>query len=234
MKINDYFDNIYLLNLHKRKSRLDESTTKLNSLGLKYDIFHGCDGYVIEHIWSKFNNPYFLNSRYLACSISHLSIYQDALENGHQKVLILEDDNIIHTEIQQIFDKFDNPEFEDLFYLGYIPLSDDLQMWTYEITYNSTTSINSNFFRCRNLWGLFAYGITSTLMEEILAVYKKDFPMELDRYFVNEIQPRGKSIGIVPQLFACGDNIFSDNTGSSEHLSTTSIDNRFANRNNYN
>lgn len=233
MRINDYFDNIYLLNLHKRGDRLKKSTSRLDKLEIKYDIFGACDGWVLNHVWRKLENPYFSNSRYLGCAISHLSIYQDALESGYKKILIIEDDNLIHHNIQNLFDTFEVPDFKDLMYLGYIPLSDDMSMWTYEIAYQGSNAINSNFFRCRNLWGLFSYGITSELMSEVIEVYNNRFPMELDRYFVNQVQPRGGSIASAPQLFCCDDGILSDNTGWSEHLSTKSIDSRFCSRVDY-
>jgi GR25 family glycosyltransferase involved in LPS biosynthesis len=233
MKINDYFDNIYLLNLHKRRQRLEKSTSKLNELGIKHDVFHGCDGYVLNHIWNKLQSPYFSNPRYLGCAISHLSIYQDAIESGYERILIIEDDNLIHKNIQNLFDSFEIPDYTDLIYLGYIPLSEDMVMWTYENTYDNRTALNSNFFTCKNLWGLFSYGLTSNLMKELLSVYNNEFPMELDRYFVKNIQPRGNSVAVIPQLFCCDDDIHSDNTGWSEHLSTKSIDHRFSSRNDY-
>lgn len=233
MRINDYFDNIYLLNLHKRKNRLLNSRAKLDQLGIQYDVFNGCDGQVLSHIWDKLQSPYFSNPRYLGCAISHLSIYQDAIESGYKKILIIEDDNLIHHNINNLFDSFEIPEFKDLIYFGYIPLSDDMLMWTYEITYQDSNAINSNFFRCRNLWGLFSYGITSELMIEILDIYNREFPMELDRYFVNYIQPRGGSVASIPQLFCCDDGIHSDNTGWTENLSTKSIDRRFSYREQY-
>jgi len=233
MSINKYFDKIYLLNLHKRKERLFNSTTKLNQLNIEYDVFHGCDGKVLQHLWNKLDNQNFVNPQYLGCAISHLSIYQDALESGFNKILILEDDNLIHRDVQSIFSSIDIPDFSDLLYLGYIPLSDDLQYWTYELAYNQHNAINSNFFKCRNLWGLYSYGITDKLMTELIETYKTSFPMELDRYFVNFIQTRGESIAISPQIFCCDDDIVSDNTGHSVHLSTRSIDSRFANRQDY-
>ena len=233
MRINDYFDNVYLLNLHKRKERLEKSAQKLNQLEVKFDIFNGCDGSVLNHLWQKLGNTNFSNPRYLGCAISHLSIYQDALESGYNKILIIEDDNLIHHNIQHLFDSFTIPNFNDLIYFGYIPLNDDITMWTYEITYQSHNAIDTNFFKCRNLWGLFAYGITKELIEETLSVYNQEFPMELDRYFVTQIQPRGGSIASVPQLFCCDDDILSDNTGWSEHLSTKSIDYRFSSRQDY-
>jgi hypothetical protein len=70
-------------------------------------------------------------------------------------------------------------------------------------------------------------------MQETVDTYNQSFPMELDRYFVTQIQPRGGSVASVPQLFCCDDDIQSDNTGWSEHLSTKSIDWRFSTRLNY-
>jgi hypothetical protein len=93
--------------------------------------------------------------------------------------------------------------------------------------------IQNNIFRCTNLWGLFSYGIKRSLMIEMIETYNTSFPMEIDRFFVNTIQPRGGSIAIAPQLFCCDDNIYSDNLGYAPILSTKSIDSRFANKNNY-
>ena len=61
MNINEYFDKIYLLNLHKRKDRLNKSTEKLDSLNIKYDVFNGTDGSVMQKLWSKLDNPNFSN-----------------------------------------------------------------------------------------------------------------------------------------------------------------------------
>ena len=53
--------------------------------------------------------------------------------------------------------------------------------------------------------------------------------MEIDRFLVNYIQPRGGSIGITPQLFCCQD-IFSDNMGGPQiDMIIRSVDSRFAN-----
>lgn len=233
MLIHEYFDKIYLLNLHKRKQRLERSLDKLSQVGINPDIFHGCDGRVLRHIWGKLENNYFTNPQYVGCSISHLSIYQEALELGYNKILIIEDDNLVHKNIQEYFNSFDIPDFWNLLYLGYIPLNNDQTIWDYGFGYNSTNAINTNFFRAHNLWGLFSYGITAGLMQEVLDVYNNSFPMEIDRYLVNHIQPRAVAIASAPQLFCCDDDILSDNTGHTLHLSTKSIDQRFSTRNDY-
>jgi len=233
MKINQYFDKIYLLNLQKRSDRLQPSKTRLDSLDIQYETFFGCDGSVINHLFNKLENGYFTNPNYLGCAISHLSIYQDAIHHGYDKILILEDDNLIHSEIHNIFNTIEIPEWNDLFYLGYIPLTDDCTMWDYRFGIQGHNMLNDHIFRCTNLWGLFSYGIKRNLMVEMIETYNTSFPMEIDRFFVNTIQPRNGSIAIAPQLFCCDDNIYSDNLGYAPMLSTKSIDSRFANKNNY-
>ena len=233
MNINQYFDKIYLLNLQKRSDRLQPSKTRLDSFDIQYETFFGCDGSVINYLFNKLENGYFTNPNYLGCAISHLSIYQDAIHHGYDKILILEDDNLIHSDIHNIFDTIEIPEWNDLFYLGYIPLNDDCSMWDYRFGIQGHNMINDHIFRCTNLWGLFSYGIKRNLMIEMIETYNTSFPMEIDRFFVNTIQPRGGSIAIAPQLFCCDDNIYSDNLGYAPILSTKSIDSRFANKNNY-
>ena len=224
--MNDYFDKISVLNLHRRKDRLSGIDNRLKRFGIEYERFGATDGGSIRPIWEKFNNKNFTNPNYLACSISHISIYRDAIEKSYQKILIIEDDVLINKNIHSIFESISFPDWKDIFYLGFIPLSDDQTMWNYGMVNNF---ISSNIFRPKNAWGLYAYGLTSTLMKELIDIYDREFPMEIDRFLVNYIQPRGGSIGITPQLFCCQD-IFSDNMGGPQiDMIIRSVDSRFAN-----
>lgn len=234
MGINNYFDKIYLLNLFRRKDRRKNTIKRLDSKSIEYEVFNGVDGSLMSHIWSKLDNKFFSNPSYLGCSISHLSIYKDAIENGYSKILIIEDDNLINKDINDIFESLNIPPWSDLFYLGYIPLNDDCTMWDYKFGINQSNFISEKFFKPSNLWGLYAYGISKELMIEMIDVYNESFPMELDRYFVKEIQNRGNSIAISPQLFCCDDNIPSDNLGFAPvNMKLKSIDSRFTDPNNY-
>jgi GR25 family glycosyltransferase involved in LPS biosynthesis len=225
MKINNYFDKIYVLNLHKRTDRWIDIERRLKRFGIEFERFGATDGSVIKPIWEKFQNQYFTTPNYLACAISHLSIYKDAVSKNYSRILIIEDDVLINQNVHQIFDNTEIPEWEDIFYMGYIPLSDDLSMWTYQIV---NEYISEKIFRPKNLWGLYAYGLTNNMMKELLEVYDNHFPMEIDRYLVDHIQPRKKSIGISPQLFSCQD-IYSDNMNDFQvNMLQRSVDSRFA------
>lgn len=225
MNINNYFDKIYVLNLHRREDRKSDIEKRLKRFRIEFERFGATDGSVIKPIWEKFQNQHFTTPNYLACAISHLSIYKDAVTKNYSKILIIEDDVLINQNIHQIFENTNIPEWEDIFYLGYIPLSDDLTMWTYQIV---SEYISERIFRPKNLWGLYAYGLTNNMMKELLEIYNNSFPMEIDRYLVNHIQPRKKSIGISPQLFSCQD-VYSDNMNVFQlNMLQRSVDSRFA------
>lgn len=226
MKIDEYFDKVYVLNLNRRKDRLKTSTKKLEYCEIEFERFAAIDGSVLQNVWETFSNKKhtLTNPNYLACAISHLSIYQDALDNGYSKILIVEDDVSIrknaNDEFSNIVDSL--PDWE-LLYLGFIPLTDNRMQWTYR----EFNIVSKNVAQSKNFWGLYGYGITSELMQEVLERYNRDFSMELDRFFVKEIQPRGKSYGIIPQIFAAEDG-YSDNSLVIETgMMQRSIDGRF-------
>lgn len=235
MAINQFFDKVYVLNLHRRSDRLLLTDKRMKFCDIEYDTFHAVDGTVMKRLWEVYSKEtsYFSNPSYLGTAVSHLAIYKDAISNGYKKILILEDDNRIHRNANQLFalNISTLPDDWELLYLGFIPLSDDCTMWNYNVL--ADRFVTPKMFRAKNCWGLYAYGITDKLMKEILAVYDEKFPMELDRYFTSTIQPRDKSYGFVPQLFAADDG-YSDNSGRVENsMLTRSIDARFATHTDY-
>ena len=229
MQLNKYFDKIYILNLHKRTERKILSQKRFDFVGLECEVFNGVDGSVLQYIHKKIDNPIFANGAYIGCAISHLSIYQEAIEKQYERILIIEDDCRINRNIDSIFSKIEKEipsDWNNLLYFGYIPLSDDCTRWDYSVF--SQNYISSNVFVAKNLWGLYAYGIHLNLMTRLVAEYNVSFPMELDRYFTSVIQPEGKSYGISPQLF-CAEDGNSDNSGRMEMgMIERSVDVRFA------
>ena len=147
MEINNYFDKVYLLNLNRRKDRLKESTKKLEYCEIEFERFAAVDGSVFQNVWETFNSKehYFTNPNYLACALSHLSIYKDALDNGYSKILIIEDDNSIRKNANAEFGNIINelPEWE-LLYFGFIPLTDDCSQWTYNDLDNLSKNVDKN------------------------------------------------------------------------------------------
>jgi GR25 family glycosyltransferase involved in LPS biosynthesis len=226
MRIDQYFDKVYVINLHKRPERMNLTAKKLSAVEIEYERFGATDGSVMRRVWETFQNPFFGNSSYLGCAITHLSVYRDAIEKGYQRILVLEDDNCVRSDANQLFSNILStiPSWE-LLYMGFIPLSDDCSRWDYGVF----GFASQNVAIAKNFWGLYAYGISSSLMVEMLETYNREFPMEIDRFFVSNVQPRGGSFGIVPQIFAADDG-YSDNSHRVETMMMQrSVDSRFGN-----
>jgi GR25 family glycosyltransferase involved in LPS biosynthesis len=224
------FDKVYVLSLRKDKDRRQKVLNRLSQINLEFEFFDAYDGSLFNHIWQKLDNPIFTNANYVACALSHLAIYKDAINNNFSKILILEDDVIPHSNYNELI-TFNIPKEYDILYLGFIPLTDDCAFWSYNIF--NDRFINNNIFRAKNLWGLYAYSPSIQIMQEALEKYSEGFPMELDRWFVEDVQKRQKSYGITPQPF-CHDITHSNNTGYIDNTSLIkSIDSRFATINNY-
>ena len=231
--MNDYFDKIYVLSLKRNVDRRALVTERLNKVGIDFEFFDACDGQVINHLWKKLDNSHFTTQNYVACSISHLSIYNDALSRGFKRILILEDDIKPHKNIQEVFSTIKNQinDDYDLLYLGWIPLTDDCSMWSYNVI--DDRFLTPNTIHSKNLWGLYAYSPSVSLMREMVDLYNESFPMEIDRYFVTQVQQQRKSVAIWPQI-VCHDIMVSNNNGWVDHQSLKkSIDARAAREEDY-
>ena len=105
MRVNDYFDAVYVINLDRRTDRMERLDTQLKNLGIEYKRFSAVDA--LEE-----NIP-----PYIAGKLSHQKVLEQL--NG-QKALILEDDALFVEGFQESFDEVMEylPSDWDVFYLG--------------------------------------------------------------------------------------------------------------------
>lgn len=84
MKINEFFDKGYYINLDRRQDRNTEFLSELKNVGLDtfFTRINGVDSARFPCIDYK---HYF-------CALSHMKIYIDAFINSYNRILILEDD----------------------------------------------------------------------------------------------------------------------------------------------
>ena len=90
VNLDTYFDQIYCINLKARTDRLLFFEKNYKALGTsKIKIIEAVDGKQIDRgTWQHSLGA-------LGCRLSHLNIYQDALKNNYQHILVLEDDVVI-------------------------------------------------------------------------------------------------------------------------------------------
>lgn len=93
---NSYFDKIFYINLDRRWDRKKECDAEL----LKHDIvaerFTAHDG-------DRFKTRSLLKQNEVACCMSHSDILQMQIDNGWQRILILEDDVQFVDDVQEKF-----------------------------------------------------------------------------------------------------------------------------------
>ena len=130
--LNRYFDKIYVLSLPHTTARHANVAKVLD--GLNWCYFWGTDKkdysstQVIEqqiyddvaHRHTK-RTSRSMNLGEVACALSHRNIYQNMLDEGHQRILILEDDVLPQPDQLQYFDSVIEqlPEDWELLMLGY-------------------------------------------------------------------------------------------------------------------
>lgn len=105
MRLNDYFDKVYVINLDRRPDRMEKIAYDLKQLGIEFERFSAYDA-VKENI-----------EPYMGCTKSHLDIWKQSFG---KRVLILEDDAEFMENFQQRFDEViqELPEDYDVMYLG--------------------------------------------------------------------------------------------------------------------
>lgn len=235
MTPNRYFDHVYCLSLPECKERQEMTIARAQKFGLSFTFYPAISGKLFGDIHaghSDSRTTKITNPNYMACALSHLSIYRHALANKYSRILVIEDDLLFNKNMTEIFGSAieEVPDDWKLLYLAWIPLSDDLMYWNYSII--NDRFIGEHVFRAKNLWSAMAYGIDSFMMEHLINRYNRSFDKEIDRVFVEEIQPNFPCYGISPQPF-CGYDNYSNNTERHDSIFNKSFDSRRASPNDY-
>lgn len=235
--LNNYFDKIYCLSLVSQIERRETMNRLKKKFNIEFEFFNAIPGNLMYNIWEKLKPSHFYNSNYVACALSHLSIYQNALDRGFNRILIIEDDILIRFDVEEYFNNIINqlqsiPDW-DLLYLAWIPLNEDQSLWTYgNIDSNLKTQ---NIFKAKGLWSGMGYGINNITMKYLITKYKNNFNWEIDRTLALHIQESDNfnCYGITPQLF-CGTDNFSNNSEKQEtDIFIKSHDPRYSNDSDY-
>lgn len=110
--LNQYYDKIYVLTVKSAEARRALFAERFN--GLNYTFFYGADknAFTIEETRAKGIFSEELTREHhrfgktmkhgeIACSWSHVMMYEDAIQNNYKRVLIFEDDAVPDLEMLQ-------------------------------------------------------------------------------------------------------------------------------------
>ena len=96
MIMSAYVDNVYLINMDKDAHRLHNVTKETERVGIKFERFPGVKvSDVSQNILDKYVpsdiQKYGTNGM-IGCGLSHLFIWQNAVNNNYKNIMVLEDD----------------------------------------------------------------------------------------------------------------------------------------------
>jgi GR25 family glycosyltransferase involved in LPS biosynthesis len=151
MKVNEYFDKVVVINLDRRKDRLEKVDAQLQELGITYERFSAIDAKElgIDPIQ--------------ACKQSHIQV----LEESVGKTLILEDDAYFMEGFNERFTEFIEllPKDWHIFYLGAVLLNSE--------------RCNDIMVRAMDTSSLHAYCVNPEF-KEIALEQGRDYPEHID------------------------------------------------------
>lgn len=209
--LKQYFDKILVVSVPRFTDRHER--VKQSLAGLSFDFFWGADKLALNYDVAKADGTYdeqrakklqrqgkALNLGEIACSLSHRNLYTVMIENGWEKVLILEDDvlplianmNALPAAIQEL------PQNWELVYLGYLKHEEvtaglkakqffykiisalGLMAWSYKMVSNllpkpySKHLRKAGFHDCTHAYAITLAGAKKLLAIQTPVVYRAD------------------------------------------------------------
>jgi GR25 family glycosyltransferase involved in LPS biosynthesis len=123
--MNNYVDNVYLINMDKDADRLEKVTKECDNVGIKFERFPGVKiSDLSQNILDKYipeqTQKYGTNGM-IGCGLSHLFVWQDAVQNNYKNILVLEDDVFFTDDFNEYLINVmeEVPDDYDILYLGY-------------------------------------------------------------------------------------------------------------------
>lgn len=151
MKINDFFEKIYCINLDRRVDRWESSLKEFEKYELNVERFSAIDGNIDNYnLGHPFDNE-------LAGAISHLNAIKKAKELKLKNVLILEDDVEFINNLNHLFP----------FFIKQLPLDwDGLHFGGNHI--GGLSNVTVNLAKMRRSYALHAYAINDKSYDVII------------------------------------------------------------------
>lgn len=196
MKIDDFFDKIFIINLKESRDRWENTIEELRRCDIRnYERFNAIRPNLDEipkEIYKDFISHQKIHDYFIVgqcgCKLSHVQIMKIAKSRKYNNILILEDDICIDENINEIFEKaynqFINIDWK-LIYLGY----------SYNI---KPEKIDENIICAKELFTTHAYAINNFLFDLVIDNAEKS-GLEIDNYYRLFIQSYHNCIGITPR-----------------------------------
>jgi hypothetical protein len=117
MQLNKFFDHIYCINLDRREDRFKESLDEFSKNGIEnVERFSATDGILIPR--DGYSDS--MKAGDIGSLLTHKRLFNDAISNGYENFLLVEDDVQFSENFSEKFSEVINdlPDNWQIFYLG--------------------------------------------------------------------------------------------------------------------
>ena len=146
MHVINNLGSVKVVTLLRRNERVNNVKHQMSRAGIKYDIYPAFDGLSCsddEYYHEQIKNNVFGHSGaskgLLCCSISHIKLLREFIENDQEYLTVFEDDIIFPLEFDNQINRIvDNlPDDFDIVYLGHCGITDEIRT-SKEVFFKST------------------------------------------------------------------------------------------------
>jgi GR25 family glycosyltransferase involved in LPS biosynthesis len=190
MKLHEYFDRTYLINLDSRTDRLAQSTAECGKYDILFERFQACDGSAeIDNIRpsATSENQTSWNKGSAGLCVSTIKILEQCQKDNLDSVLIMEDDVEFNPQINNILDQT----------MSQIP--DHWESIFFGLSFAQTVQITENIGMIKSGWSAHCFAINRTVFQYIIELLSSmDDPADIK--YSRYLFPRGKSYVVKPFL----------------------------------
>ena len=182
MGFNKYFENIFCINLEKRKDRWDSFTEEMKKHSITGVVkYKGIDG-------GEIYNPTRMLNGELGILLTHLSLIKECKNRNYENVLIFEDDLVLHENYNNLGDYMNQvPNDWDFIYFGGNHVYGD-----------KPEKINDNILKLNYTVALHCVAIKNTMFDIIIDKLNK-FENQVDACYA-DLHKSVNCYGITPNI----------------------------------
>ena len=163
MRVNEFFDHVFVINLRRRFDRLIQITKELENHNIEAEVIEAIDGNDLvlpEIISSDGLKP---SNGDIACSLSHSKVCKLAKERGYKNYLCLEDDCMFSENFE---DKFTN-------YITQVPADWGFLYIGGSINCEQVSVISDNIVEAVDVFTTHAMGVREDVYDDLINLWEQ-------------------------------------------------------------
>lgn len=162
MRVNEFFDHVFVINLKRRFDRLIFITQELEKHNIEAEVIEAIDGNDLELREIISSDGLKCSRGDIACALSHSKVCKLAKKRGYKNYLVLEDDGIFS----------DNFEIKFSDYINQLPLDWQFIYIGGSINCEQVSVVSDNIVEAIDVYTTHAMGIKSDVYDELIQLWE--------------------------------------------------------------